>query len=56
MKSFATKVVKSSQKVTSFGGISYVNDEFTKIGYAQLIVNANTNTNTNTFFQKKVAG
>jgi len=39
MKSFATKVVKSSQKVTPFGGISYVNAEFNNSGLAQLIDN-----------------
>ena len=32
MKSFATKVVKFSQNVTPFGGISYVNAEFTNSG------------------------
>jgi hypothetical protein len=37
MKSFSTKVVKLSQSITSFGGISYVNAEFTKSGLSQLI-------------------
>jgi len=39
MKFFATKVIKTSQKVTPFGGISYVNSEFTKSGLSQLIDN-----------------
>ena len=39
MKIFATKVIKTSQKVTPFGGISYVNSEFTKSGLSQLIDN-----------------
>jgi len=39
MKSFATKVVKLSQSITPFGGISYVNAEFTKSGLGQLIDN-----------------
>ena len=37
MKSFATKVIKLSQDVTSFGGISYVNAEFINSGLGQLI-------------------
>ena len=39
MKSFATKVVKLSKNITPFGGISYVNAEFTKSGLRQLIDN-----------------
>jgi hypothetical protein len=37
MKSFVTKVVKISQNITSFGGISYVNAEFNNSGLGQLI-------------------
>ena len=37
MKSFATKVVKLSQDITSFGGISCVNAGFTNSGLGQLI-------------------
>jgi len=37
MKSFATKVVKLSQDITSFGGISYVNAEFSNSGLGKLI-------------------
>jgi hypothetical protein len=37
MKQFATKVVKFSQNITPFGGISYVNREFNNCGLAQLI-------------------
>jgi hypothetical protein len=37
MKSFVTKVQKLSQNITPFGGISYVNAEFTNCGMAQLI-------------------
>jgi len=39
MKEFATKVVKISQNITPFGGISYVNAQFKKSGLAQLIDN-----------------
>jgi hypothetical protein len=39
MKSFATKVVKFPQSITPFGGISYVNAEFNRIGLSQLIDN-----------------
>ena len=39
MKFFVTKVVKSSQNITSFGGISFVNAEFDKCGLGQLIDN-----------------
>jgi hypothetical protein len=39
VKSCATKVVKLSQNITSFGGISYVNAEFVRSGLAQLIDN-----------------
>jgi len=37
MKSFATKVVNFSQSITPYGGISYVNSQFTHSGLAQLI-------------------
>jgi len=37
MKSFATKVVKLSQDITSFGGISFVNAEFINSGLGKLI-------------------
>jgi len=37
MKSIVTKVVKLSQNITPFGGISYVNAEFTNSGLSQLI-------------------
>jgi hypothetical protein len=37
MKSFATKVVKFSDNITPFGGISYVNSVFSNCGMAQLI-------------------
>ena len=39
MKSLAPKLVKLSENVTPFGGITYVNAEFTKSGLAQLIDN-----------------
>jgi len=39
MKSLAPKVVKFSQNITSFGGISYVNFEFNNCGLSQLIDN-----------------
>jgi hypothetical protein len=39
MKSFAPKVVKFSQNITPFGGISYVNFQFSNCGLAQLIDN-----------------
>jgi len=39
MKDFGTKVVKFSQNITPFGGISYVNTQFNKCGMAQLIDN-----------------
>jgi hypothetical protein len=39
MKPFVTKVVKFSQNITPFGGISYVNSEFINCGLAQLIDN-----------------
>jgi len=39
MKDFGTKVVKFSQNITPFGGISYVNTQFNKSGMAQLIDN-----------------
>jgi hypothetical protein len=37
MKSFAPKVVKFSQNITPFGGISYVNTEFNNCGLSRLI-------------------
>lgn len=37
MKQFATKIQKSSQAVTAFAGISYVNNTFNQVGLAQLI-------------------
>ena len=37
MKFFATKIQKLSQNITPFGGISYVNDEFSRCGLSQLI-------------------
>jgi hypothetical protein len=39
MKSFVPKVVKLSQNITPFGGISYVNIEFNNCGLGQLIDN-----------------
>ena len=39
MKSFDAKVVKLSQNVTPFGGISYVHAEFTRCGLSRLIDN-----------------
>jgi len=39
MKSFVPKVVKFSQPITPFGGISYVNAEFNNCGLGQLIDN-----------------
>ena len=39
MKSYATKVVKFTQNITPYGGISYINSEFNKIGLTQLIDN-----------------
>ena len=37
MKSFVPKVVKLSQNITPFGGISYVNAEFNNCGLSQLV-------------------
>ena len=39
MKSFAPKIVKLSQNISPFGGISYVNAEFTNSDLSQLIDN-----------------
>ena len=39
MKSLTPKVVKFSQNITSFGGISYVNFQFNIFGLLQLIDN-----------------
>jgi len=39
MKPFVTKVVKFSQNITPFGGISYVNQAFNNCGLPQLIDN-----------------
>jgi hypothetical protein len=39
MKNFVPKVVKFSQTITPFGGISYINSQFNKSGLVQLIDN-----------------
>jgi hypothetical protein len=39
MKNFRTKVVKFSQNITPFGGISYVKDQFSSCGLGELIDN-----------------
>jgi hypothetical protein len=39
MKSFSTKVVKLSQNITPFAGVSYVNAEFNDCGLSQFIDN-----------------
>jgi hypothetical protein len=37
MKSFGTKVQKVSQNITSFAGISFVNNAFNQAGLSELI-------------------